>query len=162
VGGTLSRTLKDRPYWVLKNDPKMSRYATHAHIVMQREEIGEEEYDRYPWRPDVDPVTHIRKLYRRWYENIPCTLDIPEQSRHARQYARWQGRHTNEEMLEGKYCEYWLRYYPNMKSDKAFKQLTNQAIRSRINQQLRAACHEDPEDVDISTDTKYNSRGWWD
>ena len=184
----MSRTRKDRPYWVLKNDPKMSRRAIHEHLIPQREKVGEEEYNLYAWRPDIEPVVRIRPLFKRWTEQVECTLDIPEKN-HTVHTGSWQGARTNEEMLEGKHCEYLLDYYPNIRSNKDNKRLINKSVRAKSRSQCRQLAKKfdnvydwreelmwlkeftledvwyaqgiDPDDWDVYADPKRTGRNWW-
>lgn len=171
----MSRTLKDRPYWVRVNDPRSSRYASHDHRVTCREQIGEEPV--YRERPDKDgyhwhkELSYLRPLYRLWSETIPCTLDEPEKPPTT---WRWHGPRTmtdeqfNERVRSRKNCNYHLTFDGDYRSGKDFKRLTHGAERSKIRQQLQTAMttHNcwwaDWEDVDIHNDSKYASRGWWD
>lgn len=155
----MSRTLKDRPYWVLKNDAAMDRYATHNHLMTIREKVGEEpvyrhvpDKDGWHWH---DELMYMRPIFSRRVERVDCDLDIPEISGHS-----WRG---------AKNCHYWLEYYPNVKSDKEYKRLTNGAKRSKVRQVLHNAVRDngrttDEEcwDVDTHTDSKYDSSYWWD
>lgn len=165
----MSRTRKDRPYWVLKQDPKMDRYATHNHLVVLQELIGEEPVyrnvpDKHGWGWHEE-VWYTRKLYRRTPVPVDCTLDIPEGPSHT-----WRRRaRTNEERLDQKNCHWWLDYYPNVRSDKYYKQLTNGAVRSKVRQKLHEAVRDhgtnwnedDWLDVDIFVDTKQVGNNWW-
>lgn len=120
----MSRTFKDRPYWVLKNDPKMARYAVHNHLVPHRKEVGEEQYNIFSWRKDshdLTPIYRTRKLYKRWSEYVPCTLDIPE----------------TKDYDEDKHCEYYLEYYPNVHSNKSAKHMVNKSTRGKVRQQCK-------------------------
>lgn len=134
----MSRTFKDRPYWVLKNDPKMARYAVHNHLAPQRKLVGEEEYNIYQWHPrghELTPVYRTRKMFKHWTEPVPCTLDIPEVN--DAYHGRWQGSTPNEEMLNRKYCEYYLEYYPNIHSNKSAKHTVNKSARGKVRQQCK-------------------------
>jgi len=122
----------------MKNDPNAARYAVHDHLVPQREEVGEESYNIYKWHPrghELEPVFRTRPLYKRWYEYVPCTLDLPEVNDTT--YHRWQGSKSNEEMLDQKNCEYHLEYYPNDKSNKTAKRIVNKTARGKVRQQCR-------------------------
>lgn len=152
----MSRTLKDRPYWVLKNDPDMDKkYPIHHHVVTHSEVVGTEEITRQ----GIDLKTghwitvhwYDRNLYKTWRENVDCTLDIPEND--VLGYRR-----------QDKHCYYNLEYYPNEHSEKEFKQLSNRAVRSKIRQQLHTALisNLDWDEVDINDSSKYNKYGWWD
>lgn len=55
----MSRTFKDRPYWVRANDPKHSRYAYHYHIGVEECPIDE-------------PLTGVFGIYGR-----TCGYSIP-------------------------------------------------------------------------------------
>lgn len=161
----MSRTRKDRPYWVLKNDPSMDRYATHDHIVVLREQIGEEpvyrkalDKDGWHWK---DELWYMKKLYSHTAVNVDCTLDMPEED--GRVYRKRAT--TNEERLAQKNCYWWLEYYPNVKSSKDYKRLTNGAVRSKVRQQLNKAVRDrnsDWEDLDVFVDSKHVGNGWWD
>lgn len=155
----MSRTRKDRPYWVLKNDPGMARFARHDHLVTIREKVGEEpvyrsalDKDGWHWH---DEFLYMRPLYGRYVEQVDCDLDVPEISGYSWRHA--------------KNCHYWLEYYPNVKSHKEYKRLTNGAKRSKVRQVLHSAirdngnCTEEEYwDVDTHTDSKYDSCYWWD
>lgn len=171
----MSRTLKDRPYWVLKQDPSMSRYATHQHHVVLREEIAEEPvYRRVPTKDGwhwEDEVWYTRKLFKRWTANTDCTLDIPEGNPSSWRLRSPRPIPSNEKKLEEKNCYWWLEYYPNVRSHKDYKRLTNGAMRSKVRQQLHNAvrdygsyCEDGAVwyDVDVAPDTKYASSCWWD
>lgn len=143
----MSRTLKDRPYSVLKADPKMARYASHHHITSRREKVGEEVITRDGYDRSGELIHDIpfwtRPLYKHWVENVDCTLEDPESP--------------------DKHCYWWLEYYPNVRSNKDFKSLTNGALRSKVRQQLHTALLDgDWEAVDIHADCKYAWYGWWD
>lgn len=169
----MSRTRKDRPYWVLKNDPSMERYASHDHLVLQTEWIGEEPVYRRALSKDgwhwEDKLYYTRQLYKRWYVAVDCTLDIPEGTP-----STWRLNYprviTNEDRLADKHCYWNLEYYPNVKSHKDFKKLTNGAVRSKVKQKLHTAVRDygrywedgDWEDIDVFEDSKYNSSQWWD
>lgn len=188
----MSRTRKDRPYWVMKNDPTAERYARHDHLVTLREQIGEEpvyrnvpDKDGWHWKEEV---LYMRPIFRTWTETVDCTIDTPEEPVSVwrrKTYAR-----TNEERLAEKNCFHWLEYYPNTRSNKDYKRLTNGAARSKVKQQLHSAVRDygswveypawqwysddyydqefpwpeyiDWEDVDVFVDSKHLSRGWWD
>lgn len=168
----MSRTLKDRPHWVRRNDPTTEKYASHDHKIVCREKIGEEPImrrvpskDGWHW---YDEVWYTRPLFRRWVESVPCTLDIPETGPSS-----WWGKHrnsSNEDKRQGKHCYWNLEYYPGGPSGKEYKRLTNSAIRSKVRTQLHNAVRDyghdwDEEDwyeVDIHDGGKYVSRGWWD
>lgn len=168
----MSRTRKDRPYWVLKNDPKMARYATHDHLVTLSEVVGEEPVyrtmptkDGWHWQ---EVLWYTRKLYKHTRVEVDCTLDVPEGG--PSKYWGKARTKTNEERLAQKNCYWWLEYYPNVKSSKEYKRLTNGATRSKVRQQLHSAVRDlgtyweddDWYDVDIFEDSKHLSRGWWD
>jgi hypothetical protein len=168
----------------------MERYATHQHHVVLREKIAEEPvYKRVPTKDGwhwEDQVWYTRKLFKRWTANTECTLDIPEGNPSSWRLRSPRPIPSNEEKLEEKNCYWWLEYYPNIRSNKDNKRLTNGALRSRVRQQLHSAVRdygrwvedtfwggyyerENPwpedlgwEDVDIAYDIKYASRGWWD
>ncbi|WPH59015.1 hypothetical protein SEA_LUCKYSOCKE_45 [Streptomyces phage LuckySocke] len=168
----MSRTYKDRPHWVRRNDPTTEKYASHDHLITCREKVGEEPVMRRALSKDgwhwEDEVWYTRPLFKRWTEKVPCTLHVPEEgpSNHWRKtYNR-----TNEEKRNNKNCFFNLEYYPGGPSGKVFKRLTHGAERSKIRQQLQVALNthshwwDDGEwdDVDIHNDSKYASRGWWD
>lgn len=168
----MSRTRKDRPYWVLKNDPTFDRYATHNHLVILLEKIGEEPIyhnvpDKDGWRWHEE-IWYTRKLYRRTSVHVRCTLDVVEDG--SRTYWSRTRPKTNEERLAQKNCYWWLEYYPNIRSSKDFKQLTNGAVRSKVRQQLHNAVRDygsywedgDWDDVDIFVDSKHITSKWWD
>ena len=145
----MSRTLKDRPYWVLKNDPKMDRYAIHHHLITHRELVGYEPIMRTDGLGN-EVLWYMAGIYNSWSERVDCTLDLPESPSDSR-------------FRNDKHCCYWLEYYPNIRSNKDIKQLTNGALRSKVRQQLREAILDgDWEAVDIHTDCKYIWYGWWD
>lgn len=151
----MSRTLKDRPYKVLKSDPTMDRYCRHDHLKIHREKVGEKKYIHTPAESIRDENgeflyyiperSWIVNVYDRWAENVDCTLDLSEDD-------------------PEKQCYWWLEYYPNIHSDKAFKRLTNGAIRSKVRQQLHTALTSGLgwDEIDIYTDSKYDWSGWWD
>jgi|ERR1700741_668813 len=168
----MSRTHKDRPYWVMKNDPNADRYARHDHLITLKEQIGEEPVmrrvptkDGWHW---TDEVWYVRKLYRYWTVPVDCTLDVPEEPMSV--WRRKTLTRTNEDKLAEKNCFHWLEYYPNVRSSKDVKQLTNGAIRSKVRQQLHQAVRDygswweddDWYDVDIFVDSKHINSGWWD
>lgn len=172
----MSRTLKDRPYWVRVNDPKSSRRASHQHHVTCREKIGEEpvyrqklDKDGWHWH---DELIYKRPVYRLWTEEIPCTLSRPEKSPSS-----WRMKHRtrtdeefNNKVLNDKHCNYWLMHDGDYVSGKDFKRLTHSAERGKIRTQLHNAVRDygayweddDWDDIDIHNDSKYASRGWWD
>lgn len=169
----MSRTRKDRPYWVMKNDPEMDRYARHDHLVTLREQVGEEpvyrnvlDKDGWHWKEEV---LYMRPIFRTWTETVDCTLDIPEEPVSIWRRKTLKGK-TNEDRLAEKNCFHWLEYYPNTRSSKDFKQLTNGAVRSKVRQQLHSAVRDygtyweddDWYDVDVFVDSKHASNGWWD
>ncbi len=163
----MSRTHKDRPHWVRRNDPKTDKYATHDHKVVCREQIGEEEvmrlvYDRDGWHTHKE-VWYTRPLFKRWVETVPCTLDVPENGPSSWRYRRPRTQ-TNEEKLADKHCYWNLEYYPGGPSGKEYKKLTNSALRSKVRTQLHMARVNDLDwdEVDINDGGKYASRGWWD
>jgi len=168
----MSRTRKDRPYWVIKNDPTADRYARHDHLVTLKEQVGEEPVmrrvptkDGWHW---TDEVWYMRKLYKYQVVEVPCTLDMPEEPVSA--WRRKPLSRTNEEKLAEKNCFHWLEYYPNVKSAKDYKRLTNGTVRSKVKQQLNKAVRDlgaywedgDWDDVDVFVDSKYVGNGWWD
>lgn len=185
----MSRTYKTRPSWVQNNDPKGTPYKVyHTHSVVLSEVIGEEEYEPY-WDKGT---TRIRPLYRRWIEQIDCTADVLEESPSSWRFRRPRTQ-TNEDKLADKHCyKYPLWYAENWRSKREMKNLTNRALRTKINQQLTRAVKDnghcadidavvfvadgfDDEgtiwkavpytnwlDIDIHTDSKYASTGWWD
>lgn len=168
----MSRTRKDRPYWVLKSDPKMDRYATHDHIVVVYDVVGEEPiYRRVPNKDGWgyhEELWYTRKLYKRTPVQVPCTLDTPDKPRHTWRYSRSL---TAPDRLEQKNCYWWLEYYPNVRSHKDFKQLTSGAVRSKVRQKLHEAVRDygasttdldDWYDVDVFVDSKHINKGWWD
>jgi len=166
----MSRTHKDRPYWVLKNDPEMARYATHSHLVTLSELVDEEpvyrnvpDKDGWHWHEEV---WYTRKIYKHWTVPVDCTLDIPEEDGRV-----WRKRAvTNDERLAQKNCYWWLEYYPNTRSSKDYKRLTNGTVRSKVRQQLNKAVRDlgaywedgDWDDIDVFVDSKYVGNGWWD
>lgn len=169
----MSRTLKDRPHWVRRNDPKTEKYASHDHKVVLREKVGEEPVVRRRLSKDgwhwEDEVWYTRPLFKRWVEHVPCTLHVPETGP-----SKWRYRHprtlSNEEVLNDKHCYWNLEYYPGGPSGKEYKRLTNSAIRSKVRTQLHNAVRDygqdwdedDWYDIDINDGGKYLSRGWWD
>lgn len=185
----MSRTLKDRPYWVLKNDPTMERYASHNHLALQTELMGEEPVYHTKWGME-EQLWYIKRLYKRWYEPVDCTLDIPEGP-----VSTWRVRSprtaTNEDRLADKNCYWNLEYYPNIRSNKDNKRFTNKALRHKVNVKLGQIERDfgqwldprdylqdlgvdatlediweaqaiDPYAIDIVDETKYITRGWWD
>lgn len=163
----MSRTLKDRPHWVRRNDPKTDKYAKHDHKVILREKVGEEPvmrraYDRDGWHSH-DEVWYYRPLFKRWIETIPCTLDVPENGPSSWRWRRPRNL-TNDELRNEKNCHWNLEYYPGGPSGKEYKRLTNGAIRSKVRTQLHLALVNDLDwdEVDINDGGKYLSRGWWD
>jgi hypothetical protein len=151
----------------------MARYATHDHKVVLYHLIGEEpvyrevlDKDGWHWKREL---WYTRKLYDKEVVNVDCTLDIPEGPKST--WYRRSGRTiSNEERLADKNCYWWLEYYPNIRSNKDFKQLTNGAVRSKVRQQLHNAIRDygrdwdedDWYDVDVFVDSKHVSAGWWD
>lgn len=165
----MSRTYKDRPYWVMKNDPNADRYASHDHKVVLYHLIGEEpvyrnvpDKDGWHWHQEL---WYTKKLYDKEVVNVDCTLDMPEGPG-----SYWTRPKSNEERLDSKNCHWWLEYYPNVHSSKDFKRLTNSAVRSKVKQQLNSAVRDygsyweedDWYDVDVFVDSKHMSAGWWD
>lgn len=60
----MSRTDKDRPYWVKRNDPTLLRYIDHDHL-----HFGEERYINVPVRDEnneviMEEVTKTRRTFR--------------------------------------------------------------------------------------------------
>jgi hypothetical protein len=150
----------------------MDRYARHDHVVVLREKIDEEPVmRRVPskdgWHWD-DEVWYTRPIFKRWSVVVPCTLDIPEEGVSVwRKKARNK---TNEDKLTEKNCFWWLEYYPNVANgNSGYKRLTNQAVRSKVKQQLHNAVRDygydwedgDWDDVDVFVDSKHQSAGWW-
>lgn len=163
----MSRTLKDRPHWVRRNDPKTDKYAMHDHKVVLREKVGEEPvmrraYDKDGWHSHEE-VWYTRPLFKRWVENTPCTLDMLEKGPSSWRFRRPRSL-TNDELLEEKNCYWNLEYYPGGPSGKEYKKLTNSALRSKVRTQLHMALVNDLDwdEVDINDGGKYASRGWWD
>lgn len=182
----MSRTKKDRPYWVRVNDPSSNRYARHDHMARCREKTGEEpiyrralDKDGWHWN---DEIIHMRPLYRIWVEEVPCTLDKPEMPPSV-----WRTRshtHTDEEFNNKarteKNCHFWIQNDGDYVSGKFFKRLTHSAERGKVRVQLHNAVrdngrwvdyplledqddwYENWEEVDVHNDSKYSSRGWWD
>ncbi len=170
----MSRTLKDRPYWVLKNDPTLDRYADHKHHVVFREHFADEPVyrsvlskDGFHWE---DQLYYTRGLYKRWSVNTDCTIDVPEGTPSSWRFRSPRRIPSNEERLVKKNCSWQLNYYPNTRSNKDRKRLTNGATRSKVRQQLHNAVRDngnwtayvDWEDVDLVEDSKYSSSRWWD
>lgn len=163
----MSRTHKDRPYWVLKNDPTMDRYATHDHLVTLSEVVREEpvyrdvpDKDGWHWHQEF---WYMQKTYKHWTVEVDCTLDVPEGG--PGKYWGSPRTKTNEERLVQKNCYWWLEYYPNVKSSKDYKRLTNGTVRSKVRQQLNKAVRDrdsDWEDLDVFVDSKHVGNGWWD
>jgi hypothetical protein len=168
----MSRTRKDRPHWVIKNDPTADRYAQHHHLALQNELVGEEPvYKRVPteegWHWE-DKYWYTRKLYKRWYVNVDCTLDVPEVAPSSWRFT-YPRIMINEDRLVDKNCYWQLEYYPNGRSEKSFKQSTNRAARSKVKQQLHSAVRtygslwdeDDWYDVDIFLEAKNVDSGWY-
>lgn len=188
----MSRTYKDRPYWVMKNDPHMDRYSTHDHLVTLSELVDEEpvfhnvpDKDGWHWHEEV---WYNRKIYKHWTVQVDCTLDVPEGGP-SKYWGRPRTR-TNEERLAQKNCYWWLEYYPNVKSSKDYKRLTNGIVRSRVRQKLNKAVRSDGQwieypawrwysddyfdqeypwpdyiawdEFDMPDGYRYANRGWWD
>lgn len=182
----MSRTKKDRPYWVRVNDDNSPRYARHEHFVTCREKVGEEpvyrralDKDGWHWKEEL---IYMRPVYRLWQEEVPCTIDRSEKAP-----SEWRHRpkvrtdaEFNERARNGKHCHYWLTVDGDYVSGKEYKRLTNGAERSKIRTQLHNAVRDNGrwvdyfllddeetwfdawDDVDIHNDSKYASRGWYD
>lgn len=145
----MSRTLKDRPYWVRVNDPKSSRRQSHDHMVTCREKIGEEpvyrqklDKDGWHWR---DELVYMRPVYRLWREAVPCTLEKPEEapSTWRRSYRKTRtDEEFNDKVRNDKHCHYWLNYDGDYVSGKEFKRLTHSAERSKVRTQLHNAIRD--------------------
>ena len=172
----MSRTRKDRPYWVRVNDPNSSRRASHGHMITCHEKIGEEPVyrsvpskDGWHWREEV---SYNRPLFRRWTEPVPCTLDVPERrsSNSWRMAPRRLGEERNEYLRNDKHCNYWLNYDGDYVSGKSWKHLTNSAVRGKVKEQLNAAVKSygsywedgDWDEVDVFVDSKHAGNGWYD
>ena len=171
----MSRTRKDRPYWVRANDPTSARRASHKHLITCIEKIGEEVVTRNGWnfkldRWENDVPWYTRGIYRRWTEQVPCTLDIPEKTPST---WRWHGNsrpYDNDRERNDKHCNYWLQYDGDYRSGKDWKHLTNSAVRGKVKEQLNAAVRDygsywedgDWDDVDVFVDSKHAGNGWYD
>jgi hypothetical protein len=141
----LSRTLKDRPHWVRRNDPTVEKFAKHDHKVVLREKIGEEPvmrraYDRDGWHSH-DEVEYYRPLFKRWVETVPCTIDVPEEGTSSWRFRRPRSL-TNDELRNEKNCYWNLEYYPGGPSGKPYKRLTHGAERSKVHTQLHNAVRD--------------------
>lgn len=169
----MSRTYNHRPRWVKLNDPKFPSIERHQHHVVKSEKIGERKYIRTPasvardeygkvvWRQEE--YSWKVPVYRRWTENVPCTIDMPEVSwMHARQKAR----NGDREKLCDKRELIWSCPCCTRR-DK--KQMYSRAMRGKVNQQLHSAVRDygwtteadEWYDVDITEKHKsYNE--WWD
>ncbi len=170
----MSRTRKDRPYWVRVNDPgNVPRRESHQHIIVRREKIGEEVVTKTGWNHKLDRWEdnvpwYTKNLYRKWVEEIPCTIDVPEAPPSTwRSTKLWNDNHWDP---NAKHCNYWLRWDGDYRSGKNFKRLTHSAERGKIKTQLHNAVRDfgsyweedDWDEIDIHNDSKYASRGWWD
>lgn len=171
----MSRTMKDRPYWVRANDPKSPRRASHKHMITCHEKVGEEpvyrnalDKDGWHWKPEV---WYTRPLFKRWTERVPCTLNVPEKTPSSwRHRTRRIDESYNDKLRKDKHCNYWLIHDGDYVSGKAYKRLTHSAERGKVRTQLHNALRDfgsyweegDWEEVDIHNDSKYASRGWWD
>jgi hypothetical protein len=163
----MSRTRKDRPYWVKVNDPTSPRYASHNHIVTLSEVVGEEPVyrDGYDKHGNLvhDVLYYIRKLYKHWPAQVDCTLDRPTAPPCMTNLSKVWRSPDNDARLSAKHCEYRLIHDGDYVSGRTWKCLTNGAVRSKVRQQLHEALlNKNWDHVDIFTDSKYDSRGWWD
>lgn len=187
----MSRTYKDRPYYVLERDKKWQRRERHVHEVLMREKVGEEPVIC----TDLDGkeyVRYYRNLYKRWYVPVDCTIDKPTDRWGPNWYHDYFGKEIIPE--DYKYCYHWLVAYPNIRSHKDFKHAANSNERAKVRQQMKQAvntygwnAHTDPfecyelpngyddwgtvykyvdapnwSDVDIRPYSKYNNSAWWD
>ena len=157
----MSRTLKDRPYWVRVNDPKSSRRNSHKHHVMCREKVGEEPvYRRVPdkdgwhWH---DELLYMRPIYRLWTEEVPCTIDMPEGSPSSwRTVKRYRtDEEFNNHQRTKKNCYRSLTFDGDYVSGKDFKRLTHSAERSKVRTQLHNAVRDNGSWVEDTFWLKY-------
>jgi hypothetical protein len=152
----MSRTTKDRPYWVKVNDPTSPRYPTHKHLAVQNEKVGEELIER-------GSISWTHGLYKYWYEPVPCTLEIPEENPSSWRF-RTPRKVDNAAELLDKHCHYQLDYDTDYVSGKTYKRLTNRAVRGKVRQQLHTALISslDWDEIDIHSNSKCDWDYWWD
>lgn len=154
----MSRTYKTRPQWVKLNDPKFPTKERHQHHVVKSEKIGERKYIHQAEEVGRDEYGKVLyripehswnvAVYRRWTENVPCTIDIPEMSWREARHRRMNG------SLE-KLCDKRpLVWSCSCCSRRGLKRATNSSIRAKIKQQLhmavRANGHHTVTDPDAS------------
>jgi hypothetical protein len=153
----LSRTRKDRPYWVRANDPKERKTYHHNHIVIHREKVGERKYTYTPETVERDEFGRVTwrsperswmiAVYNRWAEYVGCSIHEP-----MTKGSNWGREGCYTRTLELGYG--WPRHYA--------KKAVSQARRHNVTQQLHLAVTNKDWDVDILENPLYAKNCWWD
>lgn len=158
----MSRTDKDRPYWVKVNDPDSDRVPYHRHVVSLVEYLGEEPVYRTGF-DGREYFAYMHGLYSRWSEDVDCTIDRKEAPPSTWRF-RFPRKTDNDQTRNAKHCGFELRHdnWYSGSNTRYWKRKGNQAIRHKINERLNQALYELPDDVDIFSDSKYIRASWWD
>jgi hypothetical protein len=129
----MSRTRKDRPYWVRSNDSKERREAVHNHLRHRREYVRTDvttippkyvwDWDemRYYKIPERQESVHV---WDRWTEEVPCNIDEPMT-------------HTHNRWRDG--CKYYATDIGYGWPRHGAKKAVSQARRHNVKQQLKQA-----------------------
>lgn len=131
----MSRTRKDRPHWVMENDPKVPRREErHNHVVIAETYIGYDEVEEDHWWYGKR-ITKIHKYHR---ESVPveCSIDKPEVPGSQYKYPRWGNRVNPEDIDNLKTCFHVVHYYPNGYGSKTFQRVTHSSQRAMVRDRL--------------------------
>lgn len=131
----MSRTRKDRPHWVMENDPKVPRREErHNHVVIAETYLGYDEVEEdHRWYGK-----RINKIHKYHRESVPveCSIDKPEVPGSQYKYPRWGNRVNPEDLDNLKTCYHVVHYYPNGYSSKPFQRITHSSTRAQTRDRL--------------------------
>lgn len=152
----MSRTRKDRPYWVRSNDPKERRSEVHNHLRQHREKVGEEKYIHTPAHTVRDEYgrflcyvpeySWMVNVYKRWVEVAECNVNEP-----ITRDPRWR---------EG--CKFYAEDVGYGWPRHAAKTAVSQARRHNMRQELHTMLLYGDWDLDINENPLYSKNRWWD
>lgn len=131
----MSRTRKDRPHWVMENDPTMRREERHNHVVTAETYLGYDEVEKETWWGGKQ----VDKIFKYHRESVPveCSIDKPEKPGHQYKYPRWGNRVNPEDLDNLKTCYHVVRYYPNGYPAKSFQRITHSSQRAMVRDKLK-------------------------
>ncbi len=157
----MSRTDKDRPYWVKTNDPHENRYIWHDHrprvirCISGEREVEWTSYDYMTGKYRVAGTRTERTFYR---GSIPVECDLAPTPKSKRER---RGARCSYEVLGPDYRKYWQgsppKWWADMMNHNPMRRDSRDVLREVVKEYNSNGECDDPELY-----TPHRHTGWWD